>query len=695
MNPESLSLDEATARVKHLRAEITRHRDLYYKQAAPEIPDIEYDALEDELRRLEEAFPELASQDSPTRTVGDDLSDKFPTVEHRVPMLSIGNTYSREELAEFEDRVRRALALPAAEVIEYIVELKIDGVAVSLLYEDGRLVRGVTRGDGRRGDDITRNVRTIAAIPESLQRPLEGTLEVRGEVYFENSAFQKMNGERADRGEPTFANPRNAAAGTLKLLDSRLVAARPLTAVIHGIGYTDRRDLPSTQADLYRLFRDLGLRVNPEHAVIAGIEQAGPLIDEWDERRRTLDFETDGLVIKVNRRDWQQDLGATSKSPRWLVAYKFGAERKETRLEGVGWQVGRTGVVTPVAHLADVQLAGTTVKRATLHNNHFVRRLGLHLGDTVLVEKGGEIIPKVIGVVAEKRAPGAAPVAPPETCPVCHSPLAPEPGADSDTGDPVADMHLVCINSACPAQVRERIRHYASRHAMDIEGLGDKIVHQLADEGLVSTIADLYRLQQPTLEALEGFKQKKAANLVNAIDRSRTQPLARFLFALGIRFVGATTAADIARHFGTLEKVRAASLDEFLAVDGVGEVVAQSLVDFWHEEHNAALVDELLSLGVAPEPDHSAAQREATRHQAFDGRTFVLTGELEAYTRDEAKAEIERRGGRVTGSVSKKTDVVVAGDKAGSKLDKAQKLGVTVWDEAAFREHLGANETGN
>lgn len=684
-----MTLNEARARAAQLRAEVARHRDLYYKQAEPEISDFHYDMLEKELGALETDFPALASPDSPTAKVGDDSVEGFASVEHRVPMLSISNTYSAEELREFDDRVKKGLGLPADEEVEYVVELKIDGVAVSIVYENGQLVRAVTRGDGRKGDEITRNVRTIAAIPNRLARPLEGTLEVRGEIYYERASFDAMNAAREQAGLPAFANPRNSASGTLKLLDPRQVAERPLTAFIYAIGYFEVRSLPATHLGLLALYQELGLRVNPHAVAARGVEGIMQQVEIWNTKRRTLTYETDGLVIKVNNREWQSDLGATSKSPRWVVAYKFGAEQAETVLESVGWNVGRTGAVTPVANLRPVLLAGTTVKRATLHNNYFLRKMDLRVGDHVLIEKGGEIIPKVITVVMEKRSPDATPVEALAFCPSCGSPLAREPGADSVSGETIDDMHLVCIDVACPAQARERIRHYASRHALDIEGLGEKVVDQLVDAGLVNGIPDLYRMTVEQLEALERFARKSAENLVAAIDHSRTRPLSRFLFGIGIRHVGATTAADLARHFATLERFRAASAEELLSVEGIGSTVAESIREFWSNEGNAHMIDEMVALGVAPAEDTTAAERAANLDEAFAGKTFVLTGELSAMTRDQAKAEIEKRGGKAAGSVSKKTNVLVAGEAAGSKLAKALELGVEVWDEARLLSALG------
>lgn len=674
-----MTLEEARERIEQLRAEVRRHNDLYYHKAEPEISDQEFDALIADLAALENEFPELISPDSPTQQPGSDLSENFPTVEHRVPMLSIANSYDEGEMREWDRRVRRGLGRPDGEEIDYVVELKVDGVAVSLLYEDGRLVRGVTRGDGRKGDEITTNIRTISTIPNKLKKALPGELEVRGEIYYERPAFDHMNEEREAAGLNPFANPRNAAAGTLKLLDRELVAKRPLTLFVHGIGHATVEDLPGRHSELLRFFEDLGLRTNPDISTVTGIDAVLQAIAAWESRRHGLAYDTDGLVIKVDRRDWQERLGATSKNPRWAIAYKFSAEQGESVLESVDWQVGRTGAVTPVANLRPVQLAGTTVRRATLHNVDELERLGIRVGDRVLVEKGGEIIPKVVQVLEDARDGSEKAISIPEKCPSCGSGLVRLP----------EEVALRCINSACPAQVRERIRHYASRNAMDIDGLGEKVVDQLVDAGLVSAIPDLYSLEAEQVAALERQAEKSANNLIRAINASRSQTLARFLFALGIRFTGATTANDLARHFRTLDALRNAGFADLVAVEGVGAKVAESIRDFWENEQNVALVDQLLDMGVNPPPDESAPPASLERDEAFDGKTFVLTGELGAMARAEAKSEIEKRGGKVTGSVSGKTDAVVVGESPGSKLDKARKLGVPVWDEKEFLGRIG------
>ncbi len=685
-----MDMFEAKERIEQLRETIEHHNKLYYQDAAPEISDKEFDTLLKELEDLEKDFPDLVTSDSPTQKVGADLTDKFPTVQHRVPMLSISNTYDADELKDFDDRVRRRLDLTSSDEIEYVVELKIDGVAVSILYSNGELVRAVTRGDGKKGDDITRNIRTISSIPNKLKKSLSGELEVRGEVYLENNDFEKLNEQREKEGLSLYANPRNLTAGTLKLLDPKQVKERPLKAFVHGAGYSDIQGLYDTHQEFLKTCIDLGLRVNENFELVKNIEGVFKMVEKWDERRHSLGYETDGLVVKVNRRVWQDELGANSKSPRWVVAYKFSAEQAETVLNEVTWQVGRTGRLTPVANLDPVFLAGTTVKRATLHNYYFVKKMDLHPGDHVIIEKGGEIIPKVVEVLKDKRDKNAEPVRKIDTCPSCQSELAYEAGKDSETGEEVEDMHLQCINAACPAQVRERIRHFASRNAMDIEGLGEKVVDQLADAELINNISDLYRLGVSDLEQLERFGERSAKNLIEALEKSKSQTLARFVFGLGIQHVGASTASDLAERFGTLENLRNASYDELLAMEGIGEKVAAAIAEFWREEKNEQLVDELLDLGVSPQEDTTAQEKEANRSEVFDGRKFVLTGELESMTRSEAKKEIEKRGGATSGSVSKNTDVVVAGEKAGSKLKKAQELNIEVWNEKQLLDALNS-----
>jgi DNA ligase (NAD+) len=678
---ESQSADKARRRAEELRREIERHNQAYYVDAEPTISDREYDALVEELAELENRHPELRVEDSPTATVGSDLTEGFPTVRHSVPMLSISNTYNAGELRDWDARNRKGLGIGSDQPIEYIVELKIDGVAVSLRYEDGRFVLGATRGDGVRGDDITRNLRTIKAIPERINLPKGSALEVRGEVFFEREPFEKMNAERLKEGEAAFANPRNAAAGTLKMLDSSVVAKRPLTMFAYASGEASV-ELPVTHADFLKYLEELGFRVNPERTVCTGIDEVIAQTERWETGRKKLPYETDGLVIKVNRRDWQARLGATAKAPRAFVAYKFSAEQGQSRLLSVEWGVGRTGAVTPVAVLEPVRLAGTTVQRATLHNLDELERLGIRIGDAVMVEKGGDIIPKIVRVVESLRTGEEKEIEIPKRLWCCTEDFVRLPG----------EVALRCVAVTCPHQVRERVQHYAHRRAMDIDGLGEKLVDQLVSTGLVKDVSDLYLLTVEQLAALERMGEKSAENLVEAIEESKSRPLSRFLFGLGIRFVGETSARDIARAFGTLEALRDATRGDLTSVDGVGEKVADAILDFWSKKENRELVDRLLERGVTPQPEEAAPTPKAEEAADFAGRTFVLTGELEKFTRQEAQAEIEKRGGKVTGSVSKKTDVVVAGEGAGSKLAKARELGKEVWDEAEFLARLGATQ---
>lgn len=661
---------KAEERARVLREQIEHHNRLYYQEAAPEISDREFDALLAELQALEDAHPALRTPDSPTQRVGGAPLDAFSTVDHAVPMLSIQNTYDAADLREWDARNRRGLGIGASEPIAYTVELKIDGVAVSLRYEDGALVLGATRGDGRRGDDITQNIRTIRDAPLAIPRP--GAFEVRGEVYYPRAAFARMNAEREARGDAPFANPRNAAAGTLKLLDPSLVAKRPLRLFAYAAGQVDS-ELPPTHSEFLALLEELGFAVNPERTRCADIEEVLDVVASWEARRKGLDYDTDGLVVKVDRRDWQAALGATAKAPRALVAYKFSAEQGESRLLSVDWSVGRTGAVTPTANMDAVQLAGTTVRRATLHNVDFIADMDLRLGDPILVEKGGDVIPKVVGPIIDKRDGTESPIDIPKQCPSCAS----------DLVHPEDEAALRCVNPACPAQVRERIQHYASRHAMDIDGLGEKLVDKLVDNGLAKDVADLYRIERDQLLALDGIKDKSADNLLKAFEESKKRPLARFLFALGIRFVGQTAAADLARAFKTLNAFLAASRADLVAIDGIGEKVADSIKEALAQDATKDLLRRLREAGVAPPEDTSAQERAAAASSgsAFAGKTCVLTGELESMTRNEAKAEIEKRGGKVSGSVSKKTDFLVAGANAGSKLAKARELEVEVWDE--------------
>jgi len=669
--------EKAEKRIARLREEIRRHEHLYYVLAAPEISDQEYDALERELRELEREFPDLITPTSPTQRVGEAPSTEFPTFVHRVPMLSLDNTYSEEELREFEERVFRVVG---KREIAYTAELKIDGLSMALHYEGGRLARAVTRGDGVRGDDITPNARAIRAIPLELRgddAPAE--LEVRGEVYLSRSRFAAINREREEAEEEPFANPRNAAAGTMKSLDARVVEKRGLEVFLYSVAQARGLELNSQWQALERM-RAWGLRTNPESRRCATIGDVLETALAWRERRDTFEYEIDGVVVKVDDFALQQELGATSKFPRWAIAYKYPAVQAETAVRAIEVQVGRTGRLTPVAHLEPVFLAGTTVSRATLHNEEEIARKDVRVGDTVQIERGGEVIPKVVAVVLEKRPPGTEPWTPPERCPACGTPAVRSEG----------EVDRRCPNPSCPAQVEERLKHFARRDAMDIEGLGNVLVHELVERGLVRDFADLYSLRFEDLAPLFAPKAKKgeslgARNLLEAIARSRSRELRRLVFGLGIRFVGERAATLLARHFHSLDAIGAADVDAIDAIYEIGPAVAGSVHAWFRDPANQTLIERLKGAGLRIEEAPAGGTS-----LAFQGQQFVLTGALESMSRDEAKAAIEARGGRVTGTVSKRTSVVVAGREAGSKLERARELGVSVIDEAEFRARLAA-----
>ncbi len=653
---------EAAGRAEEMRLELARHELLYYVENRPEITDAQFDLLLRELVALEEKYPELARSDSLTRRVGGRPAESFATVEHATPMLSLENAYAWQEAEAWLARATRLLGEPPG---AYVAELKIDGLSIALRYEEGRLVRGATRGDGVRGEDVTENVRTIRSIP--LQIPETGTIEVRGEIFYTKTAFMKVNADREAEGQPLFANPRNAAAGTMRLLDSRITARRRLDAWLYGIG--GAASLPASQTKTLARLRELGFPVNPHSRRCESLEEVRKFLEEWEGKRHELDFETDGVVIKVDDRALQERLGSTAKSPRWALAYKFPAEEKTTRVLDITVQVGRTGVLTPVAHLDPVLLAGTTVRRATLHNYEDLARKDVRVGDTVVVEKGGDVIPKVVRVLTDARPSRAHPFAMPSRCPVCGDPVSREP-------DEVATR---CVNPSCPAVVREALRHFCSRRAMDIEGLGEKLVDQLVTAGLLTDVASIYALRAEDLLALERWGEKSAANLVAEIEASRENDLSRLLFGLGIRHVGEKAARILARRFQTLDSLASASELELQRADEVGPNTAAALIAWFSHPRHRELTDSLRAHGVnftsreeAPPPDGP-----------LFGKTVVLTGALAGVPRDEAAARLEAAGARVAGSVSKKTDYVVAGDAAGSKLERARSLGVRVvtWDE--------------
>ncbi len=663
---------DAVRRVaEELRSEIRRHERLYYVDNRPELTDAEFDGMMSELDRLERTHPDLAAPDSPTRRVGGEPAEGFETVAHALPMLSLENAYSWEEAEAWRARLVRALG---EEPGAYVAELKIDGVSIALRYEDGVLVRGATRGDGVRGEDVTDNVRTIRTVPLRLSEP--ETLEARGEVFYPRSAFRKLNAEREAAGEPLFANPRNGAAGTLRLLDSRVTAKRGLAACLYSIASAG--ELPGTQATALERLRKLGLPAHPHWRRCATFEEVREFVEKWDRARADLDFETDGVVVKVDDRRVQEELGSTAKSPRWAFAYKYRAEEATTVVREISVHVGRTGVMTPVAHFDPIVLAGTTVKRATLHNYEDLARKDVRVGDTVVVEKGGDVIPKVVRVVPEKRPAGSAPFAMPETCPVCGDPVAREP-------DEVATR---CVNPSCPAVVREALRHFCSRRAMKIEGLGEKLVDQLVNEGLLSDVASIYALTAESLAKLERWGEKSASNLIAEIEQSKENDLSRLLFALGIRHVGEKAAGTLARRFGSLDALVAATEEELQSADEVGPNTASAVTAWFSHPRHRELVEKLRSQGV----NFLSKETRPATEGPLAGKTVVVTGSLPGVTRDEAARVLEAAGARIAGSVSKKTDYVVAGEAAGSKLEKAKSLGVAT---VTWPEMLELLEGGN
>jgi len=667
--------EEVKKRIEKLREEIRYHDYKYYVENNPEISDYEYDLLVRELKSLEERYPSLKSPDSPTQRVGGAPVEEFPVVEHEIPMLSLDNTYSSEEVKEFEERLYRYLP---GEKFEYVAELKIDGVSISLIYEDGYLIRGSTRGDGRRGDDITGNLRTIKTIPLKLLKKVRGRIEVRGEVYMTRSGFREVNREREEKGEPLFANPRNAAAGSLKLLDPRLTARRPLNNFIYSLTMVTSFSMPSTHWECLKILRDWGFRVSSNIKLCKDIKEVIDYWNFWVKRREELDYDVDGVVIKVNSLSQQSRLGATSKSPRWATAYKFPATEATTRIRNIIVQVGRTGALTPVAILEPTLLSGTVVKRATLHNEDEIRRKDIRIGDTVIIEKGGDIIPQVVKVVESKRTGKEKKFSMPKKCPVCGA------NVMRLEGEAVAR----CIGSACPAQLKERIAHYAQRTAMDIEGLGNKLIEQLVDKKIVKDITDLYRLDLSLLSSLERMGKKSSQNLLSQIEESKKRPLSRLIFALGIRYVGRRGARILSEHFSSIEELSKASSEELEAIPEIGPRTARSIVLFFQEERNRKLLKRLKEYGVKMGEERGKKKVEKT---LLSEKKFVFTGALKHYTREQAKELVESLGGRVVSSVSKRVDYVVAGKDPGSKYEKAKKLGVKILSEEGF-ENLIKNE---
>ena len=663
------------ARLEELRCQLSHHDQLYYEQAKPEISDREYDALHRELVDLERAHPELITPDSPTQKVGGRPQAEFVQIRHLVPMRSLDNTYSEKEIRDFVERVQRLLP---GEEIPFTIEPKVDGVAIALLYEKGRLVRAATRGDGTTGDDVTRNVRTIGEIPTKLHgktASIPDVVEVRGEIYLPKETFARINAERDEQGLATFANPRNAAAGTLKQLDPNIVAERKLAAVFYGYGAVEPESvLPERMEEFFGRLKEWGLPVNPRHWLARDAKEVMSAIAELGTIRRNFSFETDGAVIKADRIKQHGRLGSTSKAPRWAIAYKYEPEQARTRLRDITVQVGRSGVLTPVAELEPVFVAGSTVARATLHNEEEIARKDLRIGDWVMVEKAGDVIPAVVKVLTGERDGSEKVFHMPSHCPVCHAPVTRVEG----------EVAVRCANPGCLAQARRRIEYFAGRTAMDIEGLGEAMVTQLCDAGLITDVADLYALTAEQLEPLERMGKKSVANLLSAIDASRSQALWRLLVALGIPHVGVTVARTLASSFGTLDRLAAATEEELLTVEEIGGIMATAIHGWFRDPAVRVLLEKLRDAGLnfgERDPKGSSPAAEGP----LKGTTWVLTGTL-SVPREEAAEMIRTRGGKVSGSISAKTTYLLAGEEAGSKLAKAGKLGVQVLNEAEFEK---------
>ncbi|MDR6225895.1 NAD-dependent DNA ligase LigA [Desmospora profundinema] len=665
---------QAEQRIHSLRKELEEHNYRYHILDEPIVSDAEFDRMMQELLRLEEEYPDLVTPDSPSQKVGGEPLPHFEKVEHRIPMLSLGNAFSFDDLKDFDGRIRR---LSGREAVDYVCELKIDGLAVSIRYEDGRMVRGATRGDGRTGENITQNLKTIRSLPLKLRESV--TLEVRGEAFLPKKEFERINAQKEEKGEAVFANPRNAAAGSLRQLDPKLAAERALDIFLYGIGEIEGTDVPHTHTASLDLLRRLGLKVNPDRVTVKGIDDVMDFVNHWRDHRMELDYEIDGIVIKVDDLSLREELGFTAKSPRWAIAYKFPAEEGVTVLRGIEINVGRTGAVTPTAVLDPVTLAGTTVKRASLHNEDIIREKDIKIGDHVIVKKAGDIIPEVVGVLTEHRTGEEKPYSMPTECPECGSGLVRLEG----------EVALRCINPQCPAQTREGIIHFVSRGAMNIEGLGEKVVTQLFEAGLIRGPADLYDLKEEDVLPLERMGEKSVDNLLNAIRVSKGNSLERILFGLGIRFVGSKGAQVLAAHFKNIHSLMEADRDELESIDEIGPKMAESIVTYFEKPEVQETIRRLEHAGVnlvyqGPDPG-----REVVVDSPFAGKTVVLTGTLESMSRKDAGARIEALGGKVTGSVSKSTDLLVAGVKAGSKLKKAQDLGVPVVEEKEFLSLLG------
>jgi len=666
-------------RARELREQIQEHNYLYYVLDAPDIPDVEYDRLLRELETLEARYPELITPDSPTQRVGAEPVKAFGQVIHEIPMLSLGNAFSDQEMSDFDKRIRESLEIDA---VEYMAEPKLDGLAISLIYEKGLLTQGATRGDGVTGENVTRNVRTIPSVPLRLRgKNIPGLLEVRGEVFMPKKGFTELNKAQAARDEKQFANPRNAAAGSLRQLDPRITRTRPLTMFCYGIGKVEGKSMPDRHNDIMQLLRDWGLRINPDAKIVNGLNKCLDYYKKMAQRREKLAYEIDGVVYKVNQIEQQQKLGFVSRAPRWAIAYKFPAQEEMTRLLAIDVQVGRTGALTPVARLEPVFVGGVTVTNATLHNEDEIRRKDVRVGDTVIVRRAGDVIPEVVSVVKTRRPKKTKPYRFPEKCPECGSEII------RLEGQAIAR----CSGGLyCPAQRKEAIKHFASRRAMDIDGLGDKLIDQMVEQGLIKDVADLYTLSQEKLAGLDRMAEKSAVNIMSALDKSKQTTLARFLYALGIREVGETTARTLAEQAGSLEAITKLDEEQLQALPDVGPIVARSITTFFHQAHNRDVIKKLQKAGIHW-PD---IEPQTANDKPLTGKTFVLTGTLASMTRDEAKNKLQALGARVSSSVSKKTSYVVAGADSGSKLTKAQALGVPVLDEAMLARVIEGDLSG-
>ena len=667
-------------KVKNLRQQLEGHNHAYHVLDEPIVPDAEYDRLFKELQALEQEHPELRSDTSPTVRVGGTSLSAFESVAHEVPMLSLDNVFDRDSLLAFDQKVKDRLSHSGN--ITYVCEPKLDGIAVSLLYEHGVLVRAATRGDGQSGENITTNVKTIASVPLTLSKPFPARLEVRGEIYMPLGGFEAFNQQAIDAGDKPLVNPRNGAAGSLRQLDSRVTAKRPLAIYCYAIGLLEGlkqgAKAPISHFESLQLLRELGFRINPEISLANNINDCVNYYDKLAEKRPSLPYEIDGIVYKVNHIPWQQALGFVSRAPRWAVAHKFPAQEELTRLEAVEFQVGRTGAITPVARLEPVFVGGVTVRNATLHNMDEIARLDVRVGDTVIIRRAGDVIPKVVQVMLDRRPPDAKRIMAPTICPVCHSAAV---KADDEA------VLRCTAGFACGAQRKEAIKHFVSRRALDIDGLGDKLVEQLIDAKLLDSPADLYQLKLEPLLALERMAKKSATNLLAAIEASKKTTLARFLFALGIREVGETTAQNLALHFGQLEKLQAANEEALLTVDDVGPIVAKYVLQFFASEENIKVMSQLRDYGVHwPMPQNTTSESAP-----LSGQTYVLTGTL-SLPRDKVKQKLLSLGARVSGSVSSKTNVLVAGENAGSKRSKAEKLGVKILSEDQLIDITGLIE---